>query len=59
MQLKKAELAREIDEAIKRIDAKLASGSPGPELEDALQAERAELERRRSRSPSEDSTSSV
>jgi hypothetical protein len=55
MQPKKEELAREIDEAIKRIDARLASGSREPELEDALQAERVELERGRSRSPREDS----
>jgi hypothetical protein len=55
MQRNNEELAREIDEAIKRIDAKLASGFREPELEEALQAERAELERGRSRSPREDS----
>jgi hypothetical protein len=52
---KKELLAREIDEAIRRIDAKIARGSREPEQEDEPQAERAELEHRRSRSPGEDS----
>jgi hypothetical protein len=46
MQLKRQELARGIDEGVKRIDAKLASGSRDPEQEEALQAERDELELR-------------
>ena len=53
--IKKEELRQEIDEAIARIDAKLASGSREPKQGEALQAERAELERGRSRSPVEDS----